>query len=151
MTEPIIEIADSLPKEVVDEICAPLGTYNRERNPEFFAKRDLPENAVRDLSIIARDQSGKIIAGLLGETQFSWLKIEILAVVPEVRGMGVGTLLMQKAEEEGRRRGCIYAYVDTTSYQAPLFYEKLGYSEVGRLRDWDSHGHDKVMFTKRLS
>jgi ribosomal protein S18 acetylase RimI-like enzyme len=151
MIEPVITIADTLPKEICDEICAPLGAYNREQNAAFFGMRDLPENAQRDLSIVARDPAGKIIGGLLGRTQFTWLKIDILAIVPEARQRGLGTLLMKKAEDEGRARGCIYAYVDTTSYQAPLFYEKLGYNEVGRLRDWDSHGHDKIMFTKRLS
>jgi len=150
LIEPILSIVETLPTEISDEICAPLKAYNREQNAEFFAKRDLPEHTARGLNIVARNAAGQIIAGLLGETQFSWLKIEILAVVSEARGRGIGSLLMQRAEEEARSRGCIYAYVDTSSYQAPQFYEKLGYSEVGRLRNWDSHGHDKIMFTKRL-
>ena len=36
------------------------------------------------------------------------------------------------------------------SYQAPEFYERLGYHVVGRIPDWDSHGHDKLYFTKDL-
>ena len=150
VVEPTITIADTLPKEIFDEICAPLGAYNREQNGDFFKTRDLAENAPKDLSVVARDPAGKIIGGLLGRTQFTWLKIDILSIVAEARRRGTGRSLMQRAEEEGLRRGCIYAYVDTLSYQAPLFYEKLGYAEVGRLRDWDSYGHDKIMFTKHL-
>ncbi|MEZ9594992.1 N-acetyltransferase [Shewanella sp. 10N.261.52.F9] len=33
---------------------------------------------------------------------------------------------MQHAEVEAKNRGCIMAQVDTLSFQAPLFYQKLG-------------------------
>ena len=35
-------------------------------------------------------------------------------------------------------------------YQAPDFYESLGYTITGRLDDWDSHGHAKLFLVKRL-
>ena len=151
MNQPTITVTETLPKELSDEICAPLGAYNRQQNPDFFAKRDLPEHVVRNLSVVARDSAGKLLGGLLGETQFAWLKIDILTVAPEARSQGIGSLLMRAAESEGRARGCRYVYVDTMSYQAPIFYEKLGYTIAGKLPDWDSHGHDKFLFVKRLS
>jgi hypothetical protein len=35
-------------------------------------------------------------------------------------------------------------------YQAPDFYQCLGYTIAGRLDDWDSHGHAKLFLVKRL-
>jgi hypothetical protein len=40
--------------------------------------------------------------------------------------------------------------VSIMEYQAPMFYQKLGYKLVGRLEDWDSQGHAKCFFTKSL-
>ncbi len=42
---------------------------------------------------------------------------------------------MKRAEEEARRRGCLYARLATSTFQAPGFYEKLGYVLYGRLED----------------
>ena len=30
-------------------------------------------------------------------------------------------------------------------------FNALGYAAAGRLEDWDSHGHDKLFFVKRLA
>jgi len=57
---------------------------------------------------------------------------------------------MELAEQEATARGCRYAYVDTMDYQAPTFYRKLGYQLAGQLDDWNSRGHAKCFFTKRL-
>ena len=152
MAAPRIDLLDvELSSEMRESVCAPLRDYNRSNNGEFFAKRDLPEHAPRHLNLIARDASGKVLGGLIAETQFSWLKIEILSVTDAARRQGIGTLLMNAAETEARARGCRYAVLDTMSYQAPAFYEKLGYTVAGKLHDWDSHGNTKLLFTKRLT
>ena len=151
MSQPTLTLIEQdLTEEDREAVCAPLRTYNRERNGEFFAKRDLPEHAARKLNLVARDSEGRIVGGLIAETQFTWLKIEILSVAPESRHRGIGSLLMNAAETEARARGCQYAYLDTADYQAPLFYEKRGYTVAGKLPDWDSHGHAKYLFVKRL-
>ena len=150
MINPTITLADELDPATRESICAPLRQYNRAQNPDFFTKRDLPEHAPRPLNLIARDASGRIFGGLLAATQFTWLKIDILAIAPDFRGQDIGTRLMQAAEAGALSRGCTYVYVDTMSYQAPKFYEKLGYTLAGKFEDWDSHGHTKYEFTKLL-
>jgi ribosomal protein S18 acetylase RimI-like enzyme len=72
-------------------------------------------------------------------------------VPAELRGRGIGSELLRVAEHEAVRRGCLYAYVDTMDYQSPDFYRGAGYTLVGQLDDWDSHGHAKLLFTKRLA
>jgi predicted N-acetyltransferase YhbS len=91
-----------------------------------------------------------VAGGLIGTTQLLWLKVEILSVASQFRRQGVGSRLMAIAEAEAVRRGCKYAYVDTMEYQAPSFYQALGYQIAGRLDDWDSHGHAKYFLKKTL-
>ena len=110
--------------------------------------RDRPGGGARPLNVFAYDGEDAAgspaapVGGLLGETIMSWLKVRFLAVREDARGRGVGRQLLAAAEREAIARGCKYAYLDTMSYQAGPFYEKLGYALCGRLADWDSHGHD---------
>ncbi|HAK36566.1 MAG TPA: biphenyl 2,3-dioxygenase, partial [Pantoea sp.] len=62
---------------------------------------------------------------------------------------GVGTQLIRAAEEEARRRGCRYAQVDTASFQARPFYEKLGYSLRFSLDNYPRH-HQRHYLSKAL-
>jgi GNAT superfamily N-acetyltransferase len=70
--------------------------------------------------------------------------------VPEsMRGRGVGTALLAAAETEARSRNCLGISVDTLSFQAAPFYEKLGFSIFGVLDDCPP-GHRRLFFQKRL-
>jgi GNAT superfamily N-acetyltransferase len=101
--------------------------------------------------VFARDQHGNVVGGLFAETQFSWLKISVMSVFVPFRSQGIGSELLRVAEGEAAHRGCRYAYVDTMEYQAPQFYRRQGYQAAGELKDWDSHGHTKYLFTKLLT
>jgi GNAT superfamily N-acetyltransferase len=133
-----------------EAICDELRRFNIENNRVFFAARELPANAARPLYAAARDHNGRLLGGLLAETQFAWMKLSIMAVIPAARGQGIGSRLLAAAETEALVRGCRHAYADTMQYQAPAFYEKFGYKLVGTLEDWDSHGHAKFLFVKEL-
>jgi hypothetical protein len=52
-------------------------------------------------------------------------------------------------EAEAIRRGCHGAFLDTFSYQARPFYEKLGYEVFGTLEDYPP-GHQRFYMRKRL-
>ena len=138
---------DEITREAVNH---ELRTFNQAANPVFWAQVAEPANKPVPLVIIAFDADGAVAGGLFGETQFSWFKLSVMAVRAELRGRGIGTELVQRAEAEAERRGCRYAYVDTMSYQAPGFYQRLGYRVVGQLDDWDSCGHAKYHLMKSL-
>lgn len=46
--------------------------------------------------------------------------------------------LMRTTEREAVARGCAHAHLNTFSFQARPFYEKLGYQVFGQLRDYPS-------------
>jgi ribosomal protein S18 acetylase RimI-like enzyme len=89
------------------------------------------------------------LAGLVGETFFGWMFVSLLWVSERHRGNGWGSSLMRTAEAEARERGVRHVYLDSFSFQAPAFYEKLGYREFGRLKDFPA-GYDRVWMTKAL-
>lgn len=122
-----------------------LRTFNR----KIWDALKNPDRTDRDLRLVLRD-SDRVVGGLIATTRGKWLRISIMAVEESHRGRGLGAQLVRRAEAAARRRGCVFSYVDTMSYQAPGFYRKLGYRQAGRLPNWDSHGHDKFFFVKRL-
>ena len=103
----------------------------------------------RLLVIPIRDDNGPVAGGLWGYTSFGWLHVQMLFVPPPLRGLGVGTALMASAEAEARGRGCRGAHVDTFSFQAAPFYERLGFTLFGKLDDCPP-GHARLYFRKRF-
>jgi len=81
----------------------------------------------------AKDGEGAIIGGLSGKSQLGWLFVKLLALAPQARRTGLGGELLEKAEAYARENGLAGVYLDTYDFQAPGFYAKCGYSEIGRL------------------
>jgi len=102
----------------------------------------------RGLGIFLRE-ADRIAAGLAGETYSGWLFVKYLWVSEELRGKGIGRELMARAEARAVERGCHSAWLDTFSFQARGFYEKLGYAEFGRLAY--PPGHHRHFMQKRLT
>lgn len=145
-----MELITDVSPELREVVQRELRAFNRAANPDFYAARELPENAPQPLNLIAFDESGQPRGGLFGEAFLLWLKIHILTVQAGCRNQGLGTQLMYEAERIALARGCQFSYVDTMDYQAPAFYEQLGYTIIGRLPNWDSYGHAKIFLTKTL-
>ena len=66
---------------------------------------------------------GAIIVQLFWEQ----LHIKYLFVEKNYRGQGIARLLMNHALEFGIKRACHFAFVETMSFQAPGFYQKMGF------------------------
>jgi ribosomal protein S18 acetylase RimI-like enzyme len=146
-----IELFDASGESKRQSIMSILLDYNRSKNLAFFEARELPANKPQPLNVVALGPEERVLGGLIADTQFSWLMIDMLSVVEDMRRSGIGRRLMAAAEAEAIARGCSNSFVDTMDYQAPGFYEKLGYCVAGKLEDWDSHGHCKYFFTKKLN
>lgn len=96
-----------------------------------------------------KDDGGKLVGGLLGATYLGWLQIQVVWLDDSVRGQGYGSELMAIAEREGLRRGVRNVFVETLSFQALPFYEKLGYTVFSRLADFPPGGA-RYALTKKL-
>ena len=101
------------------------------------------------LNIVEYDDSGNVIAGILGGTYWGWMHIDILWVDEKFRKQGIGSKLLQAAEDEARRRGAHSVHVDTMSWQAPDFYKKHGYKIISELIDIPK-GNKKYHLIKQL-
>jgi GNAT superfamily N-acetyltransferase len=100
----------------------------------FNASHAAPSRA-EVLCVSVDDSNGHVAGGLYGSVAYDWLVIELLFVPEELRGLGLGSQLLAQAEEQARALGCIGAWLDTFSFQARGFYEKLGYSLAGTIPD----------------
>jgi len=103
----------------------------------------------RPLAILAEDAGGNLVAGISGSVNWTWLSIKLLWVAPSVRGIGLGRRLMDAFENLGRTRGCASAHVDTLAFQAPGFYERLGYERFAEIPDY-APGAARIYFKKSL-
>ncbi|WP_189042215.1 GNAT family N-acetyltransferase [Aliidongia dinghuensis] len=103
----------------------------------------------RLLAVLIQDETGATIGGLWGRTGYDWLYVELLHLPRQLRGTGVGRELMGYAEAEARARGCRGIWLDTFSFQARGFYEKLGFTLFGQIDDHPP-GHQRFFLQKRL-
>jgi len=98
-----------------------------------FNRQHLPEDNYLPISVFARDAHGKIVGGAVCAVYWNAFTVEMLWLEESLRGQGVGTLLMQDAEAAARKHGCAFMHVDTMSFQARAFYERLGFVVFGTL------------------
>jgi ribosomal protein S18 acetylase RimI-like enzyme len=132
---------------VSDDIDSSDVQFLDDRIYEFNASRTGIADA-RLLAILVRDAEA-IVAGLYGWTWGQCCEVKILWVHERHRGAGLGTRLMTSAEAEARSRGATQIVLSTHSFQAPAFYQRLGFEIVGRIDDYPV-GHQSIFLRKRL-
>lgn len=117
---------------------------------EDFVDGLFPGKRFTNATFFLRDDAGVIVGGVHGNYgSFGWLYVDALWVSEEVRGKGYGTKLMEMIEGEGVRHGCTNVYLNTFSFEAPAFYEKLGYAVFAQLEDFPP-GHSRLFLRKAL-
>jgi ribosomal protein S18 acetylase RimI-like enzyme len=94
------------------------------------------------VNFFLRDTGDEVVGGLLGGIWGGVLFIRILWVSEALRGQGFGRRLLDMAERRGMERGCRHVFLDTFDFQAPGFYERLGYRTYAKAEDWPvGHAH----------
>ena len=119
--------------EIEQFINSKLKEFNNRTCVHFLKAR---KEGRRPLNIVIRNDNGNIIGGLIGFTYWNWLDVDRLWIEDRFRRRGLGRDLLNRAHIEAKRRGCIHAKLSTFSFQARVFYEKLGYKVVGELNDY---------------
>ncbi len=102
------------------------------------------------LSIFVRDDKGEIVAGLHGWTWCGACKVMSLWVRKDLRRQKYGSRILDAAEQEARARGCEQILLDTFSFQAPLFYQSLGYEVIGVVEGFPRRPHSEYHLRKTL-
>lgn len=107
-----------------------------------------PLHEVRPLACFARDARGEVVGGALGRTWGDCAEIQELWVDETCRGARIGSRLVRSFEAAAAARGCRTFYLETLDFQAPRFYEKLGYRIVFTL-DVLPHGVKRHTMLRR--
>ncbi len=137
---PSIVTIDEPNDEDRDAVLKALRAYNE---AQVGPMNNLP------VAILLKDEAGNSVGGLWGRTGLEWMFVEYLVVPEACRGQDIGTRLMQQAEQLARARNCTGIWLDTFSFQARGFYEKLGFSSCGEIQDYPA-GHSRFFLQKRL-
>jgi N-acetylglutamate synthase-like GNAT family acetyltransferase len=58
---------------------------------------------------------------------------------------------MAEVEQQAKKLGVTDIYLDTYTFQAPGFYAKLGFEEVGRYTGFPTRGVDKIFLQKKIA
>jgi len=140
---------NAFPVELCDEgECPELEAFLIERIYEFNSRA----TGYFDGRLIGgrvRDEAGELIAACNGHTWGGCCVIAHLWVHEAHRGRGLGRALLHAAESEAARRGCEQIVLSTHSFQAPEFYEHLGYAKQAVIHG-EPKGHASIVYAKRL-
>jgi GNAT superfamily N-acetyltransferase len=128
--------------------CRELDSFLVDRIYEFNSKATGYFDG-RLLAGSIRDDVGGIIAGFSGHTWGGCCVISHVWVHERHRGQGLGKTLLRAAEAEARHRRCEQVVLMTHSFQAPAFYEHLGYERRYAI-EGRPKGHSDIVYVKLL-
>ncbi len=98
---------------------------------------------------LADPRSGALIGGLYGERFHGWLMVRYLAIPSELRGQGLGSRMLEMAQDHALSRSCRGLWLDTFSFQAPDFYRRHGFESFGQIDGYPG-SHSRIFMLKRL-
>jgi GNAT superfamily N-acetyltransferase len=122
------------------EIVAPAVATDADREAILrpllhFNEQQAGDAGFSEFALLVRDRLGETAGGLWARVVYDWMFIELLVVPEAARGHGLGTALMGRAEAQARELGLVGIWLDTFSFQARPFYERLGYEVFATLAD----------------
>lgn len=139
-TQITIEVCN---KEHIQTIVDGINHYNWSKVPAL-------SSVWIPLEFMAKDSKSNVIGGILGGIGYwNGLEIKILWVDEAYRGKGIGTRLLQHAENFAQEKGAEVSMLDTFDFQAEGFYIKNGYKPIGELEGFPK-GHKRIYFSKKL-
>lgn len=136
----LLHLSDDVTAKEQSRLEAALDDYN-------MGKTGLRD--ARLLSISARSPSGHFLGGLQGYTWGGYCEIRTIFIVAAQRRQGIGRRMIETAEAEAIRRDCRQIILSTHGFQAPGFYEGLGYDCLAQIPDCPS-GSCFLLMRKRL-
>jgi len=138
---PRLTLTDAPGREAERVIESGLADYNEEQ----AGFKDSSGLAV----LISDPDTEQVVGGLLGRTSLGLFFVDLFFIPAALRGQDLGSRALGMAEDEARRRGCVASVLYTISFQAPEFYERLGYRRFGEIACLPA-GTSRVFLSKPL-
>ena len=138
-----LPVRDDLSEDEVKTLQKKLESSLKE---ETDGELDIPD----DTHLVLRDHDGNIVGGVITSAKIRVMFLEVLWVDDAYRDLGYGRDLVLEAERIGSEKGYISSQVWTFDFQAPEFYQSIGY-EVIWVYDGYTDGITEIVLKKRLS
>ena len=134
--------------EVVPDASGEIDRFLGDRIYEFNAGATARDDGEL-FAVTRRDAEGAIVAGASGYTWGGCCYVAHLWVSRPLRARGVGAAILLAVEGHAKGKGCAIVLLASHSFQAPAFYEKMGYVRQAEIADHPV-GHSSIFFAKRL-
>jgi ribosomal protein S18 acetylase RimI-like enzyme len=135
--------SDTPTREAVNLIQQRLEDYGREQTNGEYDEPGI------EINLVLKDLQGNVVGGVNASTMLRVMHLEALWVADEYRKLGYGSELVLAAERIGFEKGCITSQTWSLSFQAPGFYQKIGYQVLG-VYDGYPDGITETVLMKRL-
>lgn len=124
--------------------------YGDPDTPALTQTLDQLKAELKDGIALAAADGARIVGAIRAVASGSVLMIGRIAVAPDMQGEGVGSALLDAAENEGRRAGCTVAELFTGSHSDAnlALYRRLGYEDAEHIEQGD--GTAQVFLRKPL-
>ncbi|WP_432665634.1 GNAT family N-acetyltransferase [Wukongibacter baidiensis] len=116
---------------------------------EFHKSKAGHDEESEEINLTLKDDKERLIAGILSKRVMEYLWISFLWVDDKYRGLGYGKKLLLELEKIAKEKGYKLIRLDTFSFQAPKFYEKLNYKLIA-VEDDCPKGHTHYFFNKEI-
>ncbi|MES2215555.1 MAG: GNAT family N-acetyltransferase [Pseudomonadota bacterium] len=99
-----------------------------------FDEHAMGEPRDKEFSVFLKNDSGEIFGGVQAHFDSQSVYIEVLWVEERLRKQGYGKKLLDAAEQEALKKGCIFSMADTLPFGTEAFYLKNGYERIGEVK-----------------
>lgn len=124
--DPDIQLHSPAPEDLTDRLHAGLVAAG-----QALRSSDMPS------FLLTVTDEDALLAGCKGEIAFTSAHISELWVSDTLRGQGIGSALLARAEAHARDQGCTRIHIETRNPAARRLYERHGYHLFGELPDYD--------------
>lgn len=119
-------------------------------NPTFYWPDDLLKSELWDAQGFVCKNNSQLIGALIYRTlAFQAFEISLIASHPHFSGQGIGTLLLQKLQNQCAVGQAIWLEVHPANLRAIHLYEKLGFHKTGMRPRYYRDGAEAILYSWR--
>jgi GNAT superfamily N-acetyltransferase len=119
-----------------------LESYNMEKTKGEFNSPQPWHN------LVLKSHDGDVVGGIATSTLYWTQYLEVLWVDEKYRGLGYGRDLVLEAQRLAKEIGCVSSHVYTFSWQAPEFYQAVGYDLIVTYDGYHSGIKEHILMTR---